>query len=257
MLSFYFMLNRKWPKNEGIATLLAALTCWEPKAFAEIFLPLIACGPVCPTCIGVSQHWFFHWTFRTLHEKEDKQSGQHSLSRVKFFVIALICSFCWYLFPGYLFQSLQSISWVCWAFPNSVTAHQIGSGLNGLGIGAFTLDWTTVASFLFSPLVCPFFAIVNVFVGYALIVYAVIPAAYWWLNLYSAKTFPIFSSHLYTTKGPEYNITLIVNDKFELDLESYRQHGRIHLSTFFALTYGFGFATIASTLTHVALFYGR
>ena len=81
--------------------------------------------------------------------------------------------------------------------------------------------------------------------------------AYWGLNLYNAKTFPIFSSDLYTAQGPEYNVSLIVNEKFELDLAAYEKHGRIHLSTFFAVTYGIGFATIASTLTHVALFYGR
>ncbi|XP_030518604.1 oligopeptide transporter 4-like [Rhodamnia argentea] len=196
--------------------------------------------------------------FRTLHEKETEQDkGGYSVSRVKFFVIAMVLSFLWYLVPGFLFQSLASISWVCWAFPNSVTAQQIGSGLNGLGVGALTLDWSTVASFLFSPLICPFFAIVNVFVGFALIMYVVIPIAYWGLNSYNAKTFPIFSSDLFTAQGQEYNISLIVNKKFQLDEVEYAQQGRIHLSMFFALTYGFGFATIASTLSHVALFYGR
>lgn len=172
-------------------------------------------------------------------------------------MIALVCSFCWYIVPGYLFNTLQSISLVCLAFPHSVTAHQIGSGLSGLGIGAFTLDWTTVASFLFSPLVSPFFAIVNVFIGYALIIYFVMPISYWGMNLYNAKTFPIFSADLFTSQGQLYNITQIVNEKFELDLPEYEKLGRIHLSTFFALTYGFGFATIASTVSHVALFYGR
>lgn len=199
--------------------------------------------------------------FRTLHEKEneegDHSDGKQRMSRSKFFVIALVCSFGWYLFPGYFFQTLQSISWVCWAFPKSVTAHQIGSGFNGLGIGAFTMDWSTVASFLFSPLICPFFAIVNVFVGYALILYLVIPVSYWGFNVYNARTFPIYSSDLFTASGQEYNITLIVNEKFEIDYGEYAKQGRINLSSFFALTYGFGFATIASTLTHVGLFYGR
>lgn len=176
---------------------------------------------------------------------------------MKFFVIALVCSFSWKVFPYYLFQTLQSIAFVCLAFPKSVTAHQIGSGLSGLGLGAITLDWTTIASFLFSPLISPFFAIVNVFVGYVLVMYIVTPVTYWGLDLYNAKTFPIFSSHLFTTQGPEYNISLIVNKKFELDLEAYEKHGRINLSTFFAVTYGISFATIASTLSHVALFYGR
>lgn len=75
--------------------------------------------------------------------------------------------------------------------------------------------------------------------------------------MYNAKRFPIFSSHLFTAQGQKYNISAIVNDKFELDLAKYQDQGRIHLSMFFALTYGFGFATIASTLTHVAFFYGR
>ncbi|XP_027149853.1 oligopeptide transporter 4-like [Coffea eugenioides] len=203
--------------------------------------------------------------FRALHEKEDADGNENGesngnkrqTSRTKFFVLALVCSFIWYLVPGFLFQALSSISWVCWAYPNSVTAQQLGSGLNGLGLGAFTLDWSTVASFLFSPLISPFFAIANVFVGYVLVMYFVIPLSYWGLNVYNAKNFPIFSSDLFTAQGQEYNISTIVNRKFELDKVQYEQQGRINLSTFFALTYGFGFATIASTLTHVALFYGR
>ncbi|KAH0977154.1 hypothetical protein GBA52_026873 [Prunus armeniaca] len=190
--------------------------------------------------------------FRALHEKDEQR-----MSRAKFFLIALVCSFTWYAFPGYLFTTLTNISWVCWIFSKSVTAQQIGSGMRGLGVGALTLDWSAVASFLFSPLISPFFVIVNVFAGYALILYFAIPIAYWGLDLYSAQRFPIFSSHLFTAQGQDYNITAIVNDKFELDIPKYEEQGRIHLSTFFALTYGFGFATIASTLTHVALFYGR
>lgn len=189
--------------------------------------------------------------FRALHEKEEQR-----MTRAKFFVIALICSFSWYLIPGYLFSTLTSISWVCWAFPKSVTAQQLGSGMRGLGLGALTLDWTVVASFLFSPLVSPFFAILNIFVGYVLLVYAVIPLAYWGFDMYNAHRFPIFSSHLFTSQGQLYDISAIVNDKFEINRQKYEEQGRINLSIFFALSYGFGFATIASTLTHVALFYG-
>ncbi|MCD7451611.1 hypothetical protein HAX54_012873 [Datura stramonium] len=68
-----------------------------------------------------------HVVAQALHEKDDQR-----MSRAKFFLIALICSFCWH---------------------------------RGLGLGAITLDWSAVASFLFSPLICPFFAIVNVFAG--------------------------------------------------------------------------------------------
>ncbi|XP_077234070.1 oligopeptide transporter 4-like isoform X1 [Tasmannia lanceolata] len=190
--------------------------------------------------------------FRALHEKEEQR-----MSRAKFFLIALICSFSWYVFPGYLFLTLTNMSWVCWIFSKSITAQQLGSGLKGLGLGAFTLDWSAVAAFMFSPLICPFFAIVNIFVGFALIVYVVIPIAYWGYDVYDAKKFPIFSSHLFAADGQQYNISAIVNNKFEIDMPAYEAQGKIHMSMFFALTYGFGFATIASTLSHVGFFYGR
>ncbi|PNX64140.1 oligopeptide transporter 4-like protein, partial [Trifolium pratense] len=114
-----------------------------------------------------------------------------------------------------------------------------------------------VASFLYSPLISPFFAIVNTFVGYAFVVYAAIPIAYWGFNVYGANKFPIFSSDLFTAQGQQYNISAIVNDKFEIDLAKYHDQGRINMSMFFALTYGFGFATIDSTITHVVCLYGR
>lgn len=172
-------------------------------------------------------------------------------------MIALICSFSWYVVPGYLFPTLSTISWVCWVFPNSIAAQQIGSGMRGLGLGAFSLDWSVIASFLGSPLITPFFAIVNVAVGYSLFMYVILPFAYWGVNLYHAKTFPIFSSHLFDAKGQTYNVSAIVNDKFEIDMNAYDRQGRVNLSVFFSLTYGIGFAAIVSTLTHVALFNGR
>ncbi|KAL5211613.1 hypothetical protein ABZP36_022460 [Zizania latifolia] len=195
--------------------------------------------------------------FRALHEKEELPNGSRQISRSKFFLVALICSFAWSVVPGYLFPTLTSISWVCWVFSKSVTAQQLGSGMTGLGLGAFTLDWTAVSSFLFSPLISPFFATANIFIGFVLFVYVFIPIAYWGFDLYNAKTFPIFTSHLFMSNGTAYDITPIVNKQFELDLDAYNQLGRINLSIFFALAYGLGFATIASTITHVSLFYGK
>jgi len=193
-----------------------------------------------------------------LHEKDEAAAaGSRQISRSKFFVVALACSFAWYAVPGYLFPTLTSISWVCWVFSKSVTAQQLGSGMKGLGLGAFTLDWSTVSSFLFSPLISPFFATVNIFFGYVFFVYLIMPIAYWGFNLYNAKTFPIFSSHLFMSNGTKYDIPSIVNSQFQLDTHAYEERGEVNLSIFFALTYGFSFATIAATITHVGLFYGK
>ncbi|KAK6150867.1 hypothetical protein DH2020_015799 [Rehmannia glutinosa] len=139
--------------------------------------------------------------FRALHEKDSSKN-----SRARFFLIALACSFSWYIFPGYLFPTLSNLSLLCLAFPKSITAQQIGSGMKGLGIASFTFDWSVVASFL---------------------------------------------------EGQIYNVSAIVNDKFEIDLPAYEKLGRINLSIFFAMSYGLNFAAVVATLTHVAAFNGK
>lgn len=179
------------------------------------------------------------------------------MSRGKFFLIALICSFSWYTFPGYIIPILSNLSLLCLVFPRSITAQQIGSGMRGLGIGSFTFDWSVVASFLSSPLVSPFFATVNVLVGYVAVVYVLVPVAYWGLNVYNAKTYPFFSSHLFDKNGQPYNVSAIVNDKFEIDMPAYEKLGHVNLTMFFAVTYGLTFAAVIATITHVACFNGK
>ncbi|CAN0892858.1 Oligopeptide transporter 7, partial [Linum grandiflorum] len=192
--------------------------------------------------------------FRALHEKEERPKG--GVTRNQFFLIALTCSFAYYVFPGYLLQMLTSVSWVCWIFPTSVLAHQLGSGLNGLGVGAIGFDWSAISSYLGSPLASPWFATANVAVGFVFVMYVVTPLAYW-LNFYKAKTFPIFSDNLFTAGGQEYNITSIIDSSFHMDLAAYEKEGNLYLSTFFAMTYGVGFAALTATIVHVAMFHGR
>lgn len=192
--------------------------------------------------------------FRALHEREERPKG--GITRTQFFVIAFLCSFAYYVFPGYLFEMLTSFSWICWLFPNSVLAQQLGSGLYGLGIGAFGLDWSTISSYLGSPLASPWFATANVAVGFFFVMYVLTPICYW-LNVYKAKTFPIFSDSLFTSSGQVYNITSIVDSNFHLDIAAFEREGLLYLSTFFAMTYGVGFAALTATIVHVALFHGR
>ncbi|CAA7391921.1 unnamed protein product [Spirodela intermedia] len=191
--------------------------------------------------------------FGALHEKERRPRG--SLSRNQFFLISFICSFAYYVFPGYLLQLLTSVSWVCFAFPHSIVAQQIGSGMDGMGIGAIGLDWSTVSSYLGSPLASPWFATANVAVGFFLVMYVITPISYW-NDVYDAKKFPFFSSGLFTATGDRYKISSIIDSKFHLDIDAYEKRGPLHLSTFFAMTYGVGFAALTATVMHVLLFHG-
>ncbi|XVF53341.1 hypothetical protein PTKIN_Ptkin05aG0091800 [Pterospermum kingtungense] len=192
--------------------------------------------------------------FRALHVKEKRPKGGTTLNQ--FFLLVLVSSFAYYVLPGYLFIKLQFFSWLCWLAPKSVLVQQLGSGGKGLGIGSIGFDWATISSFLGSPLASPWFATANIAVGFFLVMYVMTPLTYW-LNVYKAKNFPIYSDDLFMSNGEKYDIGSIVDPMFHLDKKAYEQKGRVHISTFFAMTYGIGFATVTATLVHVLLFDGR
>ncbi|XBH90197.1 hypothetical protein VPH35_081930 [Triticum aestivum] len=193
--------------------------------------------------------------FRAMHEEEKRPKGQ--LTRLQFFIIVLVCSFAYYLIPSYLFPAASTFSALCWFFKDSVTAQQIGSGLKGLGLGSFGLDWNTVAGFIGNPLASPAFAIFNIMVGFSLSNYLTLPLLYW-TNTYNAKRFPIISSHVFDAAGGRYDTNRILDPKtFTLNLHEYNAYSRINLSVLFAINYGFGFAGLMSTLSHVALYHGK
>ncbi|KAJ6748731.1 OLIGOPEPTIDE TRANSPORTER 9 [Salix purpurea] len=77
--------------------------------------------------------------------------------------------------------------------------------------------------------------------------YLVEPGEMWWpSNLVQVSLF----------RGEEYDILKIINSKFHLDRDAYSKFGPIHMSTFFSMTYGLGFATLSATVMHVLLFNG-
>ncbi|KAJ8760199.1 hypothetical protein K2173_011055 [Erythroxylum novogranatense] len=192
--------------------------------------------------------------FRALHEVEIRPKG--GFTRLQFFIIVLISSFAYYVVPNYLFPSITALSIVCWRWKHSVTAQQIGSGLGGLGIGSFAIDWSTVAGFLGSPLATPGFAILNTTVGFIVILYILIPVAYW-SNQFEAKRFPMISANVFDDKGQVYDVKRVLNStSFQFNEEGYNNYSKVHLSIFLTYAYGLSFATLAATLSHVALFYG-
>ncbi|KAK6149634.1 hypothetical protein DH2020_017159 [Rehmannia glutinosa] len=191
--------------------------------------------------------------FRALHEREPKTSG---MTRIRFFLICMTASFVYYLFPGYLFQILTFFSWVCWVWPHSITAQQIGSGYHGLGVGAFTLDWAGISAYHGSPLVTPFSSILNVMIGFIMFIYIIVPICYWKFNTFDSRKFPIFSNQLFTSTGHKYDTTRILTPQYDLNIAAYEGYSKLYLSPLFALSIGSGFARFTAMLTHVALFNG-
>ncbi|KAG0322021.1 hypothetical protein BG000_003043 [Podila horticola] len=188
--------------------------------------------------------------FSTLHKDEDLLPGQWT--RFRFFCVATLAMFLYAWIPGFLFPVLASISWICWIKPDNLVLSQI-TGAGGLGFGAISLDWNTIVGYLQSPLVIPWWAQVNIGIGFFLIAWVMVPIAYY-TNLWEAKKFPILTPDLFRDNGEVYNTTMILTDNV-LDETKYAAYGPLRISTFFALTYGIGFAGLASMVTHTWLYH--
>lgn len=91
--------------------------------------------------------------FNTLHKNYGQRDRGH-MTRERFFLIAMACSFVWYWVPGYLFTALSMFNWVCWIAPNNLVVNALFGTSTGLGMSMLTFDWSMIA-FIGSPLVTP------------------------------------------------------------------------------------------------------
>ncbi|CAF2776029.1 unnamed protein product [Rotaria sp. Silwood2] len=197
--------------------------------------------------------------FRTLHndkdDGDDNEKSRWTMSRLKFFFLAFLFQFLWYWFPGYIFPVLSLFSWICAIKPNNVILSQL-TGINGLGIGSIELDWNAWVAFLGSPIVVPFWAQVNILVGFVVLAWIITPAAYY-SNLWNSKALPIVSVRVFTADGYFYNISAVLNSNLRLNETAYKQYGEIRMTPIFAFAYGISFAAIAAVIVHTILYQGK
>ncbi|KAJ0986918.1 hypothetical protein J5N97_005274 [Dioscorea zingiberensis] len=149
------------PLNPWAALLLMLTTQMLGFGFAGMFKRFLVDSP------------YMWWPFvlmdvsfyRTINEKDSRPKGM--VSKLQFFTLVFVSSFAYYIIPNYFFRSIGSLSLACLIWKKSVTAHQLGSGLNGLGLGTFTFDWSTVIGFLGSPLALPISSIIHSMIGFS------------------------------------------------------------------------------------------
>ncbi|KAK3829189.1 MAG: OPT family small oligopeptide transporter [Benniella sp.] len=191
--------------------------------------------------------------FRSLHATSNTPAEVGRMTRMRYFLLVTLGSFIWYWFPGLIFPTIGMISWICWIKPDNVVLSQL-TGSNGLGIGTISLDWAA-ASYYVQPLVTPWFAQVNILVGFILVAWVMVPWAYY-TDLWKSKNYPILSASLFLEDGALYNKSEILIDNV-LNDDKYRNYGPVRMDSFFALTYGVGFAGLMATVVHVILYHGQ
>ena len=118
------------------------------------------------------------------------------MTMYRHFIIVFIASFLFFFLPGafffscfqsrelmvhaagYLFQALSVFSFVCWAAPNNVAINQLFGVHSGLGMSFLTFDWTQIA-WNGSPLMIPWCAISQTFIGFVLFDWILTPVLYY------------------------------------------------------------------------------
>ncbi|CAF3601271.1 unnamed protein product [Rotaria sordida] len=197
--------------------------------------------------------------FQTLHNdkdtEDDNERSRWTMSRLKFFCLGFLFQFLWYWFPGYIFPVLSLFSWICMIKPDNILLSQI-TGIYGLGIGSIELDWNAWVSFLGSPIVVPFWAQVNILVGFVVLAWIITPIAYY-NNLWNSKALPIVSVRVFTEDGDFYNVSAVLNSNLRLNETAYKQYGELRMTPMFAFSYGISFAGIAAVIVHTILYHGK
>ncbi|KAG0043187.1 hypothetical protein BGZ83_011745 [Gryganskiella cystojenkinii] len=191
--------------------------------------------------------------FRSLHSSSEVDNSGR-MSRMKYFAIIATGSFCYYWIPNFIFPTIGVLAWICWIAPNNVVLSQI-TGSSGLGLGVITLDWVG-ATQVIAPMVTPWFAQVNVLIGFVVVTYVIVPWAYY-TNVWNSKNYPILTPGLFKEDGTHYNKSAVLDSTGILNEELYKAYGPLRMDSFFALTYGIGFAGLMATLVHIILFNGR
>ncbi|KAJ2516973.1 hypothetical protein H4217_004243, partial [Coemansia sp. RSA 1939] len=165
-------------------------------------------------------------------------------------------SFVWYFVPGYLLQVLSTVSILCLVAPNNHLANMLGDGKQGLGLLAFSLDWSVFSNaFLNSPIATPFWAACNLFVGFVLVFWVALPIAYF-NNLWGSASLPLYSANVYTLNNTAYNITRVMRDGV-FNEKAYNEYSPLRMALEFSWVYGIGFAALMSILVHIIIYNGK
>lgn len=179
-----------------------------------------------------------------------------TMGRYKFFMIVAGATFCWQWVPNSIAPFVGYLGlFPTWAAPNNVAVNQVFGGVNGLGFIPGTLDWSGVAGFFGNPLQFPSFALWNALFGALVILVCGYAVAFGGASFY--RYLPLSANNNFDHFGKVYNTSKILNKDLTLNVEAYEAYSPLLIGPVFTMAYALGFAALMSTVTHVALFYGK
>ncbi|KAF8306444.1 OPT oligopeptide transporter [Clavulina sp. PMI_390] len=192
----------------------------------------------------------------TLHAEDDEPSSRGGITRHQMFMWGVVGAFVWSWFPSYIFQALSVFSWVCWWKPNNVVINQLFGVYSGLGMGVLSFDWNQIA-FIGSPMMVPWWAVVQIFIGFVTIYWLVLPLLYY-NDVWHFASFPMMANSPFDRFGAEYNISRVINTAdHTFNQTAYDGYSPLYLPANYAMTYLLAFTLTTCIITHTLLYHGK
>jgi len=179
--------------------------------------------------------------------KSQSKTGNTGVMRV--FVIALSAMTLWQFLPEYLFPMTSSLAVLCWIAPYNETANFIGSGLGGMGVLNFSLDWSNITS---TVMLSPYWTIVIQFLGFAASCWVLVPFFKWYKG--GIWSLGIMSNHLLTSTGEVYPTDKLISKNLTLNETAFNLYGPVYMGAQRVWGIFFDYAAYSSAIAWIAIF---
>ncbi|CAM0139405.1 unnamed protein product [Umbelopsis sp. WA50703] len=187
--------------------------------------------------------------FRTLRADENIFTAR---KQMRVFWLCLVGVFFWQFLPEYAFPLLSSLAVLCWFGGHNPTVAFVGSGLGGMGVLNFTLDWSNITSTI---MLSPWWTQVIQFVAFVISVWILVPIAKF-KGLWGSDKIPIMSNHLFLANGTLYPFQQLITADAQFNETAYEEYGPVYMSSYQMWNLFFGYASFLSAFVSIALFAG-
>lgn len=180
--------------------------------------------------------------------RSDRDS-KHGSMQMKVFFYVLLAVTIWEFLPEFAFPLTSSLAILCWIAPYNKTVNFIGSGMGGMGVLNFSLDWANITS---SIMLYPYWIQVIQFLGFVLGAWIMIPLVKW--GGVTSFKHGLMSNSLFLNNGTRYPTNELLTDDLTLNMTAYKYYGPVHLGAQRAWNMFFDYAAYISGIVWVVLF---
>lgn len=219
-----------------------------PFMFAIVFIGY-SYAAICKDVLVYDPNFPFPATLMqtALLQSQAKEHSQSIQMKVFFYVLCGVAI--WQLFPLFIMPMVSSLAVLCWMAPHNAVVNFIGSGLGGMGVLNFTLDWANITSQI---MIFPYWVQIIQFVAFVIGAWVLIPWTKWG-NLFEYKH-GLMSNRLFTENGTSYPTNELLGTDLQLNLTAYAHYGPVYLGPQRAWNMFFDYAAYISGGVWVILF---